>query len=45
MKFEKFRPKALDEIRNIDIPDVVNKDIGEINLNDLPDFNIFDSIY
>ena len=35
-KFEKFRPKALDEIRNIDIPDVVNKDIGEINLNDLP---------
>ncbi len=35
-KFEKFRPKALNEIMDTAIPQVVNKDIGEINLNDLP---------
>lgn len=30
---EKFRPKALSAIKNIDIPNVVNEDIGEINFN------------
>lgn len=34
--FEKYRQKAIDKIMLITIPEVVNKDIGEIKLNDLP---------
>lgn len=34
--FEKYRLKAIDKIMLITIPEVVNKDIGEIKLNDLP---------
>ncbi len=35
-KFEKFRPKAIKKILEFDIPEVVQEDIGEIKLNDLP---------
>lgn len=34
--FAKYRPKALDEILKTNVPNIVNRDIGEINLNDLP---------
>lgn len=34
--FEKYRPKAIHEIKMTEIPNIVNEDIGEINLNDLP---------
>lgn len=35
-KFERYRPKAINELKMTEIPDIVNEDIGEINLNDLP---------
>ncbi len=35
-KLGKYRLKAINEIKLTKIPDIVNKDIGEINLNDLP---------
>lgn len=34
--FEKYRPKAIKQVLNYEMPELVKVDIGEIKLNDLP---------